>query len=246
MSLTIVGIDCATDPSKTGLALAVAEGDRTALLDITTAKLSSPSTIIHQWIRDSHRVLLALDAPLGWPAQLSTTLIEHDAGEGLDAPADHLFRRRTDRFITETLGKRPLDVGADRIARTAHSALTMLTELRRLTGAEIPLAWSPKLGEQIQAIEVYPAGTLTALELTATGYKKSGDECVRREILRFLRELIDLTRISEDRLAGSADLLDAAICVQAAADFLQWRVLPPDDLELARREGWIWVRPRVR
>jgi hypothetical protein len=39
-------------------------------------------------------------------------------------------------------------------------------------------------------------------------------------------------------------LIDAAVCVQAAADFLRGRCQPPPDLELARKEGWIWVATR--
>ena len=58
MNLTIIGIDCATDPKKTGLALAVVEGNRTAILEVTTRKRDKPAAIVHEWIRDSRQVLL--------------------------------------------------------------------------------------------------------------------------------------------------------------------------------------------
>lgn len=33
-----------------------------------------------QWIEGSHRVLLALDAPLGWPAEMGRELARHLSG----------------------------------------------------------------------------------------------------------------------------------------------------------------------
>jgi hypothetical protein len=33
----------------------------------------------------------------------------------------------------------------------------------------------------------------------------------------------------------------AALCGLAGADFVEQRVIEPDDLERAQREGWIWV-----
>jgi hypothetical protein len=61
----------------------------------------------------------AIDAPLGWPKPLAETLIDHRAGLPIETPANAMFRRTTDLFIQRKLKKTPLDVGADRIARTA-------------------------------------------------------------------------------------------------------------------------------
>ena len=52
--------------------------------------------------------------------------------------------------------------------------------------------------------------------------------------------------VAEEALLGNADLLDAAICVLAGRDFLDWKVLPPENPDLARKEGWIWIRPPAR
>src|SRR5262249_22547850 len=67
----------------------------------------------------------------------------------------------------------------------------------------------------------------------------------RKSILSSLERIIDLPT---DRAAMelSADALDAAICVLAGYDFLRTQAYPPDDPELARHEGWIWVRGRTR
>lgn len=246
MNMTIIGIDCATDPKKTGMALASVEGNRTVLQQLTTGGNGTPADIANQWIQDNRQVLLALDAPLGWPADLGRLLNRHEAGQKAEQDSNHLFRRKTDRFVARRIGKRPLDVGADRIARTAHSALNLLTRLRKLTSREIPLAWSPKLGQTIEAIEVYPAGTLTAHNLPSSGYKKPKDSKVRKQILQGIKQHLDTSSVSEKLLLGNADLLDAALCVLAAREFLDWRVLPPEDLDLARKEGWIWVGPPAR
>ena len=243
MDLTIVGIDCATDPKKTGLALGIVEAGRLSVSEVTTGIGKNPAAIVHDWVCDSPQALLALDAPLGWPAGLGKTLAGHCAGEGIEEAPNDLFRRKTDSFVVETLGKRPLDVGADKIARTAHAALSLLNELRVLCDSEIPLAWSQKPARKIEAIEVYPAGTLTALGLPSTGYKQPSDRKVRERILEGMR--LDTGLLAEDALAENADLLDAAICVLAAKDFHDWKVMAPRDLDSAQKEGWIWVRPRM-
>jgi predicted RNase H-like nuclease len=208
-------------------------------------KNASLAGTIAQWIQGTGRVLLAVDAPLGWPVPFGDLLARHRAGEALSISANELFRRLTDREVKRALGKQPLDVGADRIARTGHAALAILEELRGLTGAPIPLAWRPDFGETIAAIETYPAGTLEARGLPSSGYKRDDQRPVRRAILAGLRGHLELDTIAGDLLAD-ADQLDAAVCVLAGVDFLQGRATPPRDLERARKEGWIWVRPRLR
>ena len=151
-----------------------------------------------------------------------------------------MFRRQTDRTVHAALGKLPLDVGADRIARTAVAALRLLDELRSRTGHEIPLAWKSELVEPA-AIEVYPAGTLVALGLRSSGYKEPGQTERRREILEILSKRIE-GPLERGLLLQNADVLDATLCVVAALDFLSGAVIPPEEPEVARREGWIWVR----
>ena len=143
------------------------------------------------------------------------------------------------------LGKQSLDVGADRIARTAHSALKLLDEVRQKTGLPIPMAWEPNYTERVAAIEVYPAATLIAHGIPDTGYKKKEKVAERKVILGSLEHALQLP---EDRAAMelSADALDAAVCVLAGFDFLHGEAYTPEDSELAKHEGWIWVRARPR
>jgi len=243
MQTTIIGIDCAVSPKKVGLALAVSKGSRTILQRAEAGtRRSSIAQTVAGWIPASGNVLLALDAPLGWPAPLTEKLQSHRAGRPIDEEPNALFRRMTDRVVKERVGKQSLDVGADRIARTAHAALRFLEELRRLAKLPVPLAWSGKLVARLSAIEVYPAATLKAHGLPSSGYKGTEDAAGTREtIVSGLRRKIDLQSLAPG-LMENADVLDAAVCILAALDFLEGDVIAPDDPALAGKEGWIWVR----
>lgn len=148
------------------------------------------------------------------------------------------FRRETDRFVQVKLRKTPLEIGADRIARTAHSALRLLGKLRRSMNAEIPLAWS-QYWDGTAAIEVYPAATLLAHKMTAVGYKQLQHTVEREEIINGLRSQLTLPE-NFKVMSESADALDAVVCILAGADFIRGSVQAPKDTALAAREGWIW------
>lgn len=239
---TIIGIDCATDPKRTGLARAAWDGHRARVDRIALGGPDSLSEQLAAWIPAHGPALLALDAPLGWPAALGAELSRHQAGGPLTSSADLLFRRETDRMIRQIFGRTPLDVGADRIARTARAALHLLEQLRRHTGRSVSLAWDPADCPGITAIEVYPAATLAARGLPSSRYKRGDQRSAREAILAGLGRQLELP---EDlRLPReNADALDALVCVQAGADFLAGLARAPQDLALAQKEGWIWARP---
>ena len=194
-----------------------------------------------EWVQQRGTpTLLALDAPLGWPGPLADALANHYAGAEFDAEAHDLFRRATDRFIKQRIGKQPLDVGADRIARTAYAALTLLGDLQRRSNEPIPLAWnSGILG--IAAIEVYPAATLLAHEISALDYKQAQGVAARERVLKEVGARLKLSADLET-IKQNADALDAGICVLAAHDFLIGQAFSPSEPRRAEREGWIWVR----
>lgn len=175
-------------------------------------------------------MLLALDAPLGWPAALGVTLASHRAGEPPEHAPDRLFHRRTDDWVRTRLGKRPLEVGADLIVRTAHAAPALLEGLRARLGEPVPLLWEPARLERLGAIETYPAATRRA--------------CWPAD-LADPEQLARWTGSAPSRLAAvSADERDAVICTIAGADFLAGRAQSPTavDRETAEKEGWIWAR----
>ncbi len=175
-----------------------------------------------------------------------------------------MFHRKTDEFVRDNIfcvidniRKMPLEVGADRIARTAYSALDLLHKLRAQTGQEIRLAWKREdVRSGTWAIEVYPAGTLAAHQIDGRQDYKRKDkdrEKARRGIVEQLKVKKHLKLPSDEAslrcLLDNDDALDAAICVLAGVDFLARDVLEPKDagvsMEVAKKEGWIWVKKPV-
>ncbi len=241
----IIGIDFATADAKKGLVLATRK--RKGLrLDRTWDRQDPFLDVLVQWIVEAREAtLIAVDAPLGWPAPLGEALNLHEAGRAIGTSADEMFRRRTDVFVRCAIGQNPLEIGADRIARTAHAALACLGELSKKLGTQVPLAWTPAVGKGPAAIEVYPAATLKAYGIRSTGYKKVGQRSERREIVEGLgRQWLEIPDRLANELHDDADTLDAAVCVLAGEDFAAGRAEPPEDDDLARREGWIWVPRR--
>jgi hypothetical protein len=229
------------DAKKVGLARGIFSG-RGLVVD----RLAKPVTgqtvggIVSDWIDPNTTTLLAIDAPLGWPETLGRCLSKHVAGAAVAAGANHLFRRQTDKFIKSEVGKQPLDVGADRIARTAHAALGYLDEIEMKTGIPVPLAWSTPLITRLAAIEVYPGATLKLAGYRSDGYKKKDNSAQRREIISAISSEIQFG-IDTMLMVGDDDILDAAVCVLAGHHFLKGYCFSPVDSELAKKEGWIWV-----
>lgn len=77
----IIGIDCATEGAKTGLVLAVLDNGELRIDQATVGRHRCPRSIVLEWLTDSDdATLLAIDAPLGWPEPLVTSLTSHTAG----------------------------------------------------------------------------------------------------------------------------------------------------------------------
>lgn len=247
----IIGIDCATKGAKTGLARAAVDNRELRICAVKLGRHQPAPQIVTEWLENAEgATLLAIDAPLGWPKPLSPRLASHTAGAGMDASADQLFCRSTDKFIADKTRRKPLEVGADRIARTARAALGLLSWIRGEIGAAIPLAWNPSDLSEHAVIEVYPATTLMAHDILASpeGYKKSDERARsrRREMVEKLKREMHIPERLVADLSENADMLDAVVCVLAGADFLAGRAMPPPDRQhrrLAEHEGWIWTAP---
>ncbi|MEM1034127.1 MAG: DUF429 domain-containing protein [Myxococcota bacterium] len=247
----VIGVDCAVHHRNVGLARVVMGGATRPLVEEVVAG-DAPSwdaidARILRWVTGP--TLIALDAPLGWPAPLGEGLVSHRAGASLSDSAHAMFRRQTDDVVADRVGKRPLDVGADRIARTAHAALDLLARLRAKMGRAMPLAWSPgPVDEGVHIIEVYPAATLAARGLPSRGYKgsKPSSVAVRREIMRGLGDDIHAAPATVAVAVARDHGLDAVVCALAALDFMTASVIRPRDPVRAAREGWIWVRDPSR
>ena len=240
----LIGVDCATNPKDVGIALSELI-DTLEILEVH-AGTSGPWKKVAEWLSElpGQSVLIALDAPLGWPIPLREALEGHSAGNPVENCPNAMFRRETDRHIRQYVGKQPLDVGADRIARTAHAALKGLNGLRASIDSPIRLAWNASDLTGISVIEVYPAATLKAYGMHYEGFKKKSDPShrrVREEIIRGIPE-IELSGDARSVALDNSDGLDAVVCILAATDFVRGEAMKPVRPEVAHREGWIWCR----
>ncbi len=235
----ILGIDCATQPKNLGLCLAERTPESFAILETSTVKSQEELLeTLGGWMDKT--TLLALDSPLGWPQPMGLHLAKHQAGEWVPVEADFMFSRETDRFVRKTFRKRPMEVGADRIARTALSALSLLERLRDRTGLamDVPITAGPI--QKTSAIEVYPAATLLARGLVAPR-----GEDRRPWLAQRLSQELNLSGNLKRAIAANEHVMDALVCCLAGADFLAGDVFEPTNLKLAQKEGWIWIqRPK--
>ena len=249
-TVRIVGVDCATDARNVGLAFATWHGGVTTIIDVSQggADNAALENRIFDWITLTNEpVLLALDAPLGWPLGMRDALEEHRAGEEVRILPNTMFRRETDRAIKRAYKKTSLDIGADRIARSAHAALALLGRLRNRLDEPIHLAWTSAPMPPYSAIEVYPSATLLGHGIGQPGYRKPDATDARQELFGKIRNsLVQRVQIqcAEEKIVASPHLIDALLCALAATDFLDGRAQGPDAEQLATFalvEGWIWA-----
>jgi len=239
---TLVGIDCALDEQKLGLARARIDAAGKLTVERVTLGTAGESAAasVSAWLEGAQQYVVALNAPLGWPARLAPSLKDHRAGEPLGPSPEDLFRRQTDQLVHKAVGKWPPEVGADRIARTAWAALGLLAEVRELSSRQLPLVLRQA---ESGVIEVFPAATLRARSLTGAGYKAKthAGRRARAELLERLGRELSLG-VTRDLLIEDPNQFDALLCVLAGADFARGLCVPPSDLTLAKREGFIWFR----
>lgn len=244
LTLQILGIDAAVDPRNTGYAIATSETGKWRIDTLSTGtRTTDLADQIAARLDPQRPTLLAIDAPLGWPRPLAESLAHHRPGEPLNADPAIAFARETDRFVREKTGLKPLDVGADRIARTAAAALELIERLRATTGQPLPLLADLEIAALGGLIEVYPAATLKQRGLPFRQYKKPEAKQLRHQIAEAIEPEIDL---GEARKAciDSDHCLDAALCLLTAMDLLDGHCHAPANPHW-QREGWIWF-PRTR
>ncbi|MEN8208669.1 MAG: hypothetical protein ABFR50_05385 [Candidatus Fermentibacteria bacterium] len=247
-SISIIGIDCATQPAKTGLVFAKYENRHINLVSYLNAGSIEDYSVLpdhrwyplvkkcQDWIGDSEHILFCMDSPLGWPNAMRELLPAHCAGEFIGVEAKNLFNRTTELFIDETIQKRPLEIGANLIARTAVAALDLLASLRMMLRKDLPLLWEqgPLTGSGV--IEVYPTATIIGRIGSGTklNFKTKADILLPILEMDFGPDSIDLLANADNHM------LDAALCVLAGVDFIEKRCHEPPDPDAVRQEGWIW------
>jgi len=262
-SVTVLGVDVAARLRNIGVARGVLDLDSGHVRVEEAARGATPqlpgpgsgptqdaAERVAAWLGERmpphHRVILALDAPLGWPRTLSRGLAEHRAGDDLAAPdgPDRLWRRVTDQDVHRRFGKLPLEVGANYIARAAWAGLEILRLTRQISGRALPLPLVH--GPDDAALETYPAATLRSWLGADPGSYKARDPAPRTALLDRLHERAPLSVSEPARAAAQAvdHTFDAVVCVLAGADFATARSapIPPEHHAIATIEGWIHVR----
>src|SRR6056297_2713153 len=243
-ALQILGVDAAVDPRNTGYAIATSEAGTWRIDGLSTgSRTTDLAEQITAQLDPDRPILVAIDAPLGWPSPFAKALEDHTAGEPLPLDPSTGFARQTDRLVREKTGLKPLDVGADRIARTAAAALTLIEALRKRTGQPLPLLSSPEDAETAGLIEVYPAATLKQHGLPHRGYKKPHATLERTAITDGISGKVNLGPCRQACI-DSDHCLDAVLCVMTAIDFLNGDCASPENRSVMNREGWIWF-PKV-
>ncbi len=243
-SFRTLGIDLASQPRQTAACLIAWETDR-AVVERIEAALDDAAleAVVAQ------ADLTGIDAPFGWPAPFVAWLVRSHGGEvSTDeeiAPAwdaDHLRRlryRATDHVVRERMGRWPLRVATDLISIVAM----------RCTGLLQRLGVGDKLGGD-GVVEVYPALALALGGIPAAGYKGSGKDAVRTQVLHgeILARCPWLT-MTEDQIARcirTDHALDALLSSLVARCFAVGAVEAIDGRhrEIAQREGWIVIPAR--
>lgn len=246
---TLVGWDAAVDPRNNALLRAQfhpSARDEPARLVIDPPLRPGSAEELREGLAEAltaspdTAVLLCLDAPVGWPVALGRELRTHRAGRALGADAGRLFRRATDHDVRIRLGKTPLDIGADRIARTTRSALETLAAVERQLGRRIepvvglsstanasggsPLAPAdllvmdgdacvpaPRAGA-IPLIESYPAGWFASEGIRTSGYRPPAARVQRAELLSRLLQRLHAHGV---HTRYSREETEAALCARA-------------------------------
>ena len=239
-----VGIDLAAQPANTGWC--VVDWDAARVLDVAVNTGGDDELVA--LVAAPEVALVGVDAPLGWPDGFVAAVTAHhgggrwpDDGGDPDAHRRRLRLRRTDEVVASTTGRHPMSVSADRIAVAAMRG----ARLQQLVADALGDAAVDRSGCSGRLAETYPAATLAAWGLPASGYKGSGGDGVRAGIVAALAERSGLAvdDAHVDAMVRSDHLLDAWVCALIAAAVLAGATDRPgaSDVGVAAREGWIHV-----
>jgi hypothetical protein len=188
---------------------------------------------------------VGIDAPFAWPTEFVDAVAAHRArGEWpVDYKHERLIFRATDRFVRDELGRRPLSVSTDRIGVTAMRCARLLADVGEERGRRLDLTGRDRV------VEVYPGAALAVWIPGAHRYRGRRGTEARKGVLAELARAAPWFRPGADvetRCLASDHALDAllAAMVTRSAALGRTHPPPPDQLELARVEGWIHV-PRA-
>ena len=237
--MTTVGVDLAASAKGTAVAAVrwTPAGARLVTLEVDVG-----NDRILQVARGATKI--GIDCPLGWPTGFVDFVRRHEQGSVRPSEAEdiagrqHLALRRTDLFVTEQCGARPLSVSTDRIGRAALRAAGLVAAL-----ASVGIAVD-RTGRAGRVVEVYPAAALRIWGHAHSKYKGSaGQGGLAALVSAFCAAAPWLAVTPEHRaqMVGSDDAFDAVVAAVIARAVALRLVLPipRHDVATARVEGWI-------
>jgi predicted nuclease with RNAse H fold len=191
-----------------------------------------PCTDDRLYVLISEAEAIGIDAPFGWPEAFVEAVANWTLDLWNEEERDRLRFRETDRVVCQHAELWPLSVSSDRIALPAMRAMALLRRHKV----------QDRSGGDGRFFEVYPAGSLHLWGLPWKGYKQKGAKCaaLRKEILGEICKRLPWLDVP-DSYAESSDALDALVAsltARAAKQGLTDKP-KPDQLAVARREGWI-------
>lgn len=233
-----LGIDLSANPAKTGACFIDWDAGTVEFLD----RPSADETLVEAIAGAD---ITGIDIPLGWPDCFIDAISAHhrlDPWPPADAepPSDREpLRFRVTDLVTRAGGAQPLSVSTDRIGVAAMRG-ARLQHLLREAGIAVD-----RSGTSGKLAEVYPAAALRHWALTHSGYKGKGNTAVCQELVSQLVEACGTLANAVARCLDGCDddELDALICAIVARAVLLGQTTSPslEQLDVARREGWIHV-----
>lgn len=242
-----VGIDLSATKKRTA-AVAVEWSEDRATVATPSLGLSDevlvPRLAAAQWV--------GIDAPFGWPQAMVEAIYDYATSDRWPSVDKEAFRyRRTDLCARATVqaevGEKiwPLSVSADRLSLTAWRLAELREHAFESSGSRFDRAGADRV------VEVFPGAALLLWGIERGRYKTSQDPerlaaevNARAQLLAALEEKAPWLRWApgaREACVESDDPLDAllaALIARAAA--LGLTVGPgEEDIDLARREGWI-------
>jgi hypothetical protein len=97
VSTLLIGIDCATEDTRVGIALGEYSAGAVKVIHAKVcARERSAAASVAERLRELvSPALLAIDAPLGWQQSISRVLAAHRAGDKIATAPNDMFRRAT-------------------------------------------------------------------------------------------------------------------------------------------------------
>lgn len=239
--MRVLGIDIASQDAAT--AACVVEATNGV---VRVAEISPVNTNASLKAAASSCAWVGIDAPFGWPVPFVTAVHgwmtrrqwPDTDDEKAEPWRDRKTLRVTDAVVKQLLGHRPLSVSSDKIAYAAMRTVHLLGCM----GAEPDGRGGWITADRTRVVEVYPAGTLRALDLDVSGYKRRANRAVRTGLAVRVGERWPEVELPADLgpLVESDHPFDAWIAALTA-----WRaacaktVLPQPGLDVVCAEGWI-------